>query len=212
MIGKEYVGKSLLINKMIGKDCRLMSKPTESSLQNYITQYILQNYITQYINTILLVNGEKYHCTFIEMLSHSVRAVQRRLLRNLNLIIYVCRYDCFTYEDQEDFQDCIRFFKSARHSVSALVITGCEYLNDEERAQVVENFKSDINTKDIAASMDGRIYTAGLCSPTDYPNPSKCVAQKDVLKLHLLIERAYYEEHFLQHTRYSNLKFIVHNL
>ena len=208
MIGKEYVGKSLLINKIIGKDCPLMSKPTESSLQNYITQYI---------NTILLVNGEKYHCTFIEMLSHSVRAVQRRLLENLNLIIYVCRYDCFTYEDQEDFQDCIRFFKSARHSVSALVITGCEYLNDEERAQVVENFKSDISTKDIAANMDGRIYTVGLCSPTDYPNPSKCVAQKDVSKLRLLIERAYYEEQrmnerFLQHMRYLNLKFFVHNL
>ena len=174
MIGEEYVGKNLLINKIIGKDCRLMSKPTESSLQNYITQYI---------NTILLVNGEKYHCTFIEMLSHSVRAVQRRLLEKPNLIIYVCRYDCFTYEERKDFQDCIWFFKSARHSVSALVITGCEYLNDEERAQVVENFKSNIRTKDIAASMDGRIYTVGLCS-----------SQKDVSKLRLLIERAYYEE------------------
>ena len=189
MVGKEYVGKSLLINKIIGKDYLLMSKPTESSLQNYITQYI---------NTTLLVNGEKYHCTFIEMLSNFVRAEQG-LLKKLNLIIYVCRYDCFTYEEQEDFRDCIRFFKFARRSVSALVITGCEPLNDEERAQIVENFKSDINTKDIAASMDGGIYTVGLCSSTDYPNPSKCVAQEDVSKLCLLIEMAYCKEHILQH-------------
>ena len=201
MVGKEYVGKSLLINKIIGKDYPLMSKPTESSLQNYITR-------VQYINTMLLINGEKYHCTFIEILSHFVRAEQG-LLEYPNLIIYVCRYDCFTYEEQENFRDCIRSFKFARRSVSALVITGCESLNDEERAQVVENFKSDINTKDIAASMDGGIYTVGLCSSTDYPNPSKCVAQEDVSKLRLLIGMACYQHFYL---RYSNLKYIVHNL
>ena len=185
MIGNSEVGKSSLIKKIIGMKCSLISKSIEPTYLD----------ASQHITTTLCINNSEYYCTFIELFTNFIGLIvntnQRRYLERANLIMYVCRLDCFTYEEKEDFKKYINFFKDAQ-KISALVITGCENYNDEERLNLVKGFQSNESTKEIAASMQRGIYTVGFPDLTNYPMWSKealeNTAQKDVSKLHELIE------------------------
>lgn len=166
VIGKENVGKTSLINNIIGSNSLLS------------TEVLCHN--TTRVSSTLLINNKKYHCTFIELFSYFVGLIvntnQRVYLENLNLIIYVCKCDHFTCEEKEDFERYTEFFENVC-SISALVITGCDAHNVEERAKLVEDFKSNENTKHIAASMNMGIYTVGFPDLTNHPSVSENILQ-----------------------------------
>ena len=188
MIGNSAVGKTTLIKKISGMNCPLISKSTEYPFPS----------TSQNITTTLCINNKEYHCTFIELFANYIGLVantnKRQCLRQLNLLIYVCRHDCFSCEEKEELKKYISFFHDAQN-ISALVITGCENHNDKERLNLVERFKSNENTKDIATSMKNGIYTVGFPDLTNCPRWSKealeSTAQKDISKIHELIENSY---------------------
>lgn len=150
----------------------------------------------------LSINNNEYHCTFLRPLSilspgdnrdveeEMVKPNNREILKRLNLIIYVVQGSCYRRLDALQWYN--KFLKNT-HSISALVFTHCGY-NDAERSRFVEGFKSIDCFKDFAASMHKGIYTVDF-PDLDWVNDKdkeriKQKMQKDVIKLHQLIEES----------------------
>ena len=184
MLGSSGSGKSTLINRAIKKDrCEISHFHFESAFHRVDDE-------------IVVINDNKYCCTFLEPfgisdISHrEVHLLPQ--LGKLNLIVFVLKLGSSCNEVYEASQRLTNFIRDAS-SISALVITGCEYLSDDKRMKLVDDFKSGAHSKDFAARMGKGIYTVGFPDITggDFPHEGKeyfeSVALKDVAKLHELI-------------------------
>ena len=189
IIGMAGNGKSTLINNVIGEDCLKTS-------HGFTT--------IQHASKILLINSRKYQCNFIEFTlddsrffyfikQQLIKSEQSKYLKKLNLIIYV------KYVKNESpilgaaakyYLNYVNFFITAC-DISAFVFTGCESKADDYCTRRVEEFKSDLHTKDIAACMGKGIYTVGFHDlnneSDDFKQLYKHRAQTSVSKLHQII-------------------------
>ena len=183
MLGSSGSGKSTLINRVVKKDhCEISSFHFESTLHKF--------------DEIVVINDKKYCCTFLEPYGMNDRSqTEARLLScigKLNLIIFVLKLGSSFIEDNEASLRLMDLIKDSS-SISALVITGCEYLGDDERMKLVDDFKSNVHTKDFAARMGKGIHTVGFpdIRGGDFPRQGRkhleSVAVKDVATLHDLI-------------------------
>ena len=186
MIGKPRSGKSSVINRVIGEDYLDVKSP---------------GYTNQHVHRKLVINNSKYQCTFIEIpgsfyyynkpISYHVEKIAKSHLREhlqrLHLIIHVFKHGRFTVGERETFKMYMNFFKNAQR-ISALVITHCESFSDEHCTGIVKEWKSNEQTRDIAASMGKGIYTVGF--PKVPITITKPAIQEDVSKLHQLIKES----------------------
>ena len=140
--------------------------------------------------------GNNYLCHFVDT-THDIKEIFPRLRkmvgRKVNLILFVIRKGCLFGKEIKNLEilwDCL----NKPFSVSALVITHCEFLNDAARADLVKKVRSDELTKDIAASMGKGIYTVGFPDLTDTYNDIEEVftprIQKDRSDLLQLVVRS----------------------
>ena len=185
MVGRSGSGKSSLINNVIGEDClpihELSPKTTTTT--------------AQHVHRELLINDNKYQCTFIELHipdellpSYSSTMIQmgswiaspiyslledhiaknpylRECVEGLNLFIYVMGMGRLTVDDINILQAYMNIFPQ---SISALVVTRCDSMNYERRTRVVEDYKSYVLTKYYnAGSMGKGIYTVGFPDLTE---------------------------------------------
>ena len=207
MVDRSGSGSSL-INYVIGKNC----------FQVYSTA------TTQHVCRELLINNKLYLCTFIDLeIPHASDILfnepllkeqivgqfnphQRKCLEKLNLVIYVCRDGHFTVEDKNTLQVYMNILPQ---SISALVVTHCDFLDSAVRIEIVEGLKSDEVIKDIAASMGKGIYTVGFSDLTQllhikpafmFVDRFKSSIQEEVSKLHGLIEKSSDSVNALQET------------
>ena len=199
MIGITGHGKSSLINNVIGEDYLDVLASLEPV---HVTP--------QHVHRELLINNSKYQCTFIELpdaytlyrdpniscfkdqiFKQITNPNQRECLERINLIIHVIRYGRVISKEEEFLRAYTTFFPK---SISALVVTDCGGKNNAARTRIVEGFKSDERTKDIAASMGKGIYTIDFPNlndlDDDYAEIIKPRIQKDVSQLHQVIEKS----------------------
>ena len=193
MVGDCGKGKSAVINNIIGE-----------AVAKQCSGCGCQSRTPSQVDKKLLINTNVYHCHFTELCLLSTRdslcniiekmgkTNQRVILQRINLIIYVWKLGFYTPEDKEVYQN----LKIAQQSISALVITGCDKLNDAKRTLIVERFKSGEYTKDFAADMGKGIYTVAFPDLCEYEVSSgqkkffEQIMQEDRIKLHQLIEEA----------------------
>ena len=95
----------------------------------------------------------------------------------INLVLFVSRHGRWTKEEQQTFDLVIHNFKSELSSISALVVTGCDGYEDDEKKEVI----TDIETAkpEVANFMKKGIY------PVGFPN---------TLKLKRRLREAYEQE------------------
>ena len=191
MIGLSGSGKTTLIHSI-----------TEMKCYDFMFGRPIQ------MTTELSINGNNYRCTFLKPASpfvcdYNLSNVKQKIveqitnsnhaecLKSLNLIIYVAKYSYRIEEWMCTFQI---YKKLLPESISVLVITGCDFITDAERTRIVEKLKSHEQTKDIAASMGKGIYTVGFPNlhhyESEYKELMKVRMQKDITKLHRLIEES----------------------
>lgn len=200
MVGKTGCGRSSLINKVTGKD-----------YLKVLFSFSTVHGTPQHVHTELLINNTKYQCNFIEVPDlysnpyrskpisyHVEQMVKSNLgmyLQSVNLIIMCTsgRLGSFVEEIVEEIgQIYTKFTKNTK--ILALVITHCDQLRPNAIARRVEEFKSDERAKDIVASLGKGIHTVGFPDLFDikpeHRESRKDEMQKDVLKLHRLIEES----------------------
>ncbi|KXJ06304.1 hypothetical protein AC249_AIPGENE4645 [Exaiptasia diaphana] len=80
----------------------------------------------------------------------------------INLVIFTMKNGALHEEKElKLFTSIAKNFKETQ-DISALVITGCESLEDEEREELVEQVKNEDATKDIAKFMGKGIFPVGF--------------------------------------------------
>ena len=83
-------------------------------------------------------------------------------IQGINLILFVLRKDRFTDEEEKVFSLVKERCHKEISPFSALVLTGCENENDEERKTIVTNFRESDHTKKVADQMEMGIFTVGF--------------------------------------------------
>ena len=182
MLGSSDSGKSTVINRVIKEDrCEIS--------QGFHFESAMQK-----IDKTLVISDKEYHCTFLELYGSSDRSQRETQLLSIgkvNLIMFVLRSGC-SFIEIEDAQRLMKLVRDAS-SISALVITDCESRSDEERMELVDKFKSNTQSKDLAAWMGKGVYTVGFPDlrgdqlPQQMKGCYESVALKDVTKLHELV-------------------------
>ena len=91
----------------------------------------------------------------------------RDRFEKIHLLIFVIANGRYTNESHVLFKRTINSFHARATQFSALVITHCEGITDEERRGIIEEFQTDNHSSQVAAFFGKQIYTVGL------PNISK---------------------------------------
>ena len=86
----------------------------------------------------------------------------QNVAEGINLLLFVMKQGRVTKEELECFDTIIKYFKDDVSSISALVITHCEAMDEEERKKVVDDFKTKPRTKEIANFMKKGIFAVGF--------------------------------------------------
>ena len=129
----------------------------------------------EYTSAKMHMCGKEYNCNFVDTHTTSTDDIKaiipdfRFVRRIVNLILFVIRKSCLFGKEIKNLEilwDCL----NKPFSVSALVITHCEFLNDKARADLIMKVRSHELTKNIAASMGKGIYTVGFPDLTDTDN------------------------------------------
>jgi hypothetical protein len=82
--------------------------------------------------------------------------------RDANIIFFVARMGRFSSNDKELFDLMLSYFKEEVSALSALVITGCEGVDEKRRKEIVEEFKTSPLTRHIGKFMKKGIFTVGF--------------------------------------------------
>ena len=87
-------------------------------------------------------------------------------IERTNLFLFVIKKGCFTAEDQEMFTMVFSLIRKRLCNdfsrISALAITGCEDYSPATRERMIQMFKCNLTTQDIASQMGMGIYAVGF--------------------------------------------------
>ena len=136
LLGKMGHGKSTIGNRMLNSDGRFEINSQECP-QTCDGSAILQSKsrLKSYKITIIDHDGLFEGASTIEALTNSVPST-------LDLVIFILKHECNFDENESKILDMI-VKKWKISEISALVVTHCEHLSEEEREKMISQFKED---------------------------------------------------------------------
>ena len=99
----------------------------------------------------------------------------------IHLIIFVIANGRYTNESHSSLMQAVKSLPGA-NPFSALVITHCEGITDEERQGIVAEFRSDARTAQIATIIGKEIQTVGFPDITRLPSHLKTIYKAGIAK------------------------------
>ena len=178
LLGRRDNGKSKLRSIIVDSE---RSFPTNN-----------QNYPQIYESSAVYIS--KSHCKnfMVKVYDHSGLFEGARLINNLardiprflNLVVFVLkRGSSFDANQMEILHSIVHEWQISQ--ISALVLTHCEHLSEEERREMIEQFKKDHPS--IAKLMGKGILTVGFPDSSCVPKELRQRVEMDIKKLRLLI-------------------------
>jgi predicted GTPase len=206
VLGKSGAGKSSLANKILKVDGDLgfvVGEALDSVTQRIShTKTIYDHSFKHFpsesvriamtvIDTVGLFDAKKHNQAVMQKTRDYFRS---EFPLGINVVLFVFRKGRFTDEEKEVFRMIRRYCYDSVSEMAALVITGCEDLDDEGREAYVKDFKENHRTKEIADFMKKGIFTVGFPKTKGMPPPLqeyyKELAEKDVDKLIQVIHKS----------------------
>lgn len=161
ILGKIGTGKATIANMILGHPKFTVSTSVEGATRSIKDSTASCNR-----------NGIEYNIKLIDTVgvrdteprSHILSEVEKFVesTNGIHLIIFVFKNSRYTKEDEEAFGVVTGLFKSVIENISLLVITCCEGLNKDARDELVDNFKTEEPTKQIAVVMKKGIVPVGF--------------------------------------------------
>lgn len=195
IIGKTGSGKSTLANFLTGHELNgqpfSVSDGQESNASYYATHCMQRyrvgeiNYVSKIVDTRGLFDTKKE--SFLSILEHLKKYLCGRVDEGINLLIFVMRQGRFTDEEKKVFDIIMNYFEPEISDISALVITHCEMLTQEQRKTLVEDFKTKDPTKRIAAFMKKGVYDVGFTTNPQFQGMLKDQMKAEVDRLKQLL-------------------------
>ena len=208
VLGKAGCGKSTLASKIIHQDgaFKVASSFKVEGRNSNVKQDVEihgQLYKINMIDTIGL-KASRNENTKIVMREIKTQ-VKCMAPEGLNLMIFVLRNGRFTHEERIVFRKITDSYNDTINDISLLVITGCDGKSKRECDDIVENFRVNPLTKNVAAVMKKGIYCVGLPDINDLKEELKrsaiekmtndmipicrVIAEADILYSHDQIQR-----------------------
>ena len=176
LLGKCGVGKSSIANQLVGYDPLSSKKPPFQ-----ISMGVFQSVTREISHKIMRFQKEniEYEITVIDTVGlfdtnsgfggrrnpailDEIEAYLKDRFTGVNILLFVFRKGPLTPEEKSVFSFVEEKFVKEISPISALVITNCENLTPNARDDIVEEFRRDRNTKNIADRMEKGIYPVGF--------------------------------------------------
>lgn len=90
------------------------------------------------------------------------RYVSLHLSGGVHLILFIFKKGRYTEEEKTTFEFIDKRFGKDIKDISAMIITHCENDNEKSRGDLIDDFKANDLTKDVAAAMGRGVYTVGF--------------------------------------------------
>lgn len=181
VIGKCGAGKSTVANCITGTNRFAVSSGLDGNSKDTMAKHA---------EVELATNGCKYVIKVVDTVglfkpgiaSHARKANKgglRQVMQyirdtspeGVSVILFVFREGRFTREEDAAFKAIMDIFGNNISEMSALVITNCENLSEEERKVLVREFKTEDRTAQIARFMGKGIYPVGFPNITEMRAP-----------------------------------------
>ena len=186
VLGKSGAGKSTVANNIVGDpsaftvgdslDC-VTQKATHTQVQ-FLTASGTQ-YNLKMVDTVGLFDMKINNKAIID----SVRTYfQKMVPEGVNLVLFVFRKGRYTPEEKETFDYIMKNFRKEISDISALVVTGCEDLEEDEREKTKNEFHTNPTTKELASFVSKGIFTVGFPDLTKVKKKFKADYEADAKK------------------------------
>ena len=194
VFGVSGCGKSTICNKLLGEykfDIveGFSTGTTEMSEGTKEVDYGDKKLNITVIDTVGLSDAHRPTDDGISAIQQKIKAIG-----GLNLILFVIKFQRLTDAETKVLKIIDENMKGTINAYSAVVITGCENLDEVDRSKAVEKLQRDSLTKNLAASMAKGIYTVGFPDTKIYPETVKSyfngVMESDREKLLKLVYEA----------------------
>ena len=175
LLGKSGAGKSSVANHLVGHDPLSPDEPpfrvSNREVQHKTVEFMWDNDLYRvtvvdtvgFFDTYIAIEGDNI------IFDRIVQYISENKLR-IDLILFVYRRGRFTREEKEVFSFITKKFREKHipgcpkdiSPISAVVVTGCEYMSTTEREQLVQEFKVNHATREVASQMGMGIYPVGF--------------------------------------------------
>ena len=201
VVGKTGCGKSSLCNMIIGRSYKkFTSAACLSSVTKEVSHRIThferkddEPLLVAIFDTMGLFDTSMM--SNLEIMKKVKQYANKYAPSGVNLILFVLKQGRFTPEEKEAFDFVAKRFGREISGISALVITHCDTDSEETRKALVNDFRRNEATREIANFMKQGIYTVGFPNEADtLPYILKAIdkeIEKDRKKIRDLIERSH---------------------
>ena len=182
LLGESGAGKATVANHLVGHDPLSPDEPPfkvldvnsiyetrQREVEHETVEFMWENDLYR----VTVVNAAGFFDTAIEgndiIFDKSVQYIRENKLR-IDLILFVYKMGRFTREGKQVFSFIMAKFQEKHVAgfpkdispISALVFTRCENMSTTEREQIVQEFKVDPSTREVASQMGMGIYPVGF--------------------------------------------------
>ena len=179
LLGKSGAGKSTVANHLVGYDPLSPNKPPFRVLETVLASVTLE---VQHETVEFMWENDLYRVTVVDtagffdnlmyeenIFDRFVQYIRENKLR-IDLIVFIFKKNRFTREEKELFPFIRAKFREKHVAgcpkdispISGLVVTGCEQDDTTTREELVQEFKVDPVTREIASQMGMGIYPVGF--------------------------------------------------
>ena len=154
ILGKVGTGKRTLGNHIVGQDIFHHESLFDAGNSNY---HYKEQWTGDTFYRILTVNIESLQTSYRNPLPYI-----REHLQTVHLILFVIAHGRYTDESHNSLMHAVQDLHPQAMPFSALVITHCEGIKEENRRDIVDEFKANHRSSQVAAFIGKEILTVGL--------------------------------------------------
>ena len=174
ILGKVGSGKRTLGNRIVGRD--IFQRETALGTGNAGAHYG-EARIGHTFCRILTVDTESLQTGYY----NPIPDIQK-MFQEIHSIIFAIPHGRYTDESHRSLMHAVESLHQKLKSVSALVITHCEGMTDEQREAIIAEFRDDTRSSQVVAFMHGSIHTVGFPDMSTLPPTVKSILQDTIDK------------------------------
>jgi len=183
VLGKTGSGKSTIANKVSGTTSFKVSSSIESVTRkaSHTEVEVLSGHVKYNFKIVDTVGLFDTHVKNSSVMQDVKLYFRDKVPEGVNLVLFVFKNGRYSPEEKETFEYLIENFRDDISQISALIITGCEDLDDTGRKNLVEEFKTNAITAPVAKFMGKGIYPVGFPDTTNMKEKVRQVYEADMV-------------------------------
>ena len=164
ILGRTGTGKKTIANKILGEERFQVDSAMTSVTREHRKLMPEEKKDEDFHYSIKILDTLGPYSSMIDkqIIVREINEYCTKFPEGINLILFTFRYGVYERGEIEIFNAIRELYKDEIPEVSALVITGCESLNQEGRNSLIKELSTETATAGMAKSMRKGIYAVGF--------------------------------------------------